>query len=354
MKFRLALHIGLLILVLISGTLLSNYTYTYLNKPATQIMGIVKGNFDFFKKKKKDSGEIPKVFYPRLGKAVYYPMTVANRAVRYYRKVMAGEDTDKSREIFLRHVEWLKNNLKIHHRDTIEFGLWESDFPYPYGIYDLEVPWRSAMVQGSGISALTKAYELTKDKNYLDYAKKALMAFFIDVKSGGVSYKDQPDQWWFEEYAGSKKGEPRVFNGAIYSLLDIHYYWEITKDKNAGILFEKGLNSIRNNLSTYDTGWWTFYDALGNIATKHYHEDHIKLTRKLYEITQDATFLEISEKWAKYHDNYFLREFLRQRPDYHDMTILGLNLIFSFIIVYAVWGILFFYYRTKKSNLHAS
>ena len=175
MKFRLALHIGLLILVLISGTLLSNYTYTYLNKPATQIMGIAKGNFDFFKKKKKDSGEIPKVFYPRLGKAVYYPMTVANRAVRYYRKVMAGEDTDKSREIFLHHVEWLKSNFKIH---TIEIrlnlGFGNPIFAYPYGIYDLEVPWRSAMVQGSGISALTKAYELTKDKTLFRLCRKSV------------------------------------------------------------------------------------------------------------------------------------------------------------------------------------
>ena len=99
-----------------------------------------------------------------------------------------------------------------------------------------------------GSYALTKAYELTGKIRYIDSAKKALMSFFVDVKDGGVTYKDKNDEWWFEEYAGSKKDEPRVFNGAIYALLDIFYYWEITNDKDANVLIEKGLNSIKRNI----------------------------------------------------------------------------------------------------------
>ena len=339
-------QIILMIIALVLGILFCNITADLLNKPAEKIMKLVTGSG--LKSLKIDNSEIPKIFYPRLRKSVYFPMYIATRAINISRKVQGEKNGEENLKYFLNHVNWLRDNLKLSTHDDVKYGVWEHNFRYPYGIYKLEVPWRSGMAQGYGISALNKAYEITGDVSYLEHAKYALNAFFIEVENGGVTYKDTENDWWFEEYAGALDGvEPRVLNGAIWAILDVYEFWETTGDQDAQTLFVKGINGIKNRLEQYDTGRWTYYDAIGTIATKHYHGDHIKLTQKLYEITGEKIFLEYNKKWSQYKIPYFIREFLIQKPDYHDIVILGLNVFGVLVLEYFFVGLFFFLKRHR-------
>ena len=122
---------------------------------------------------------------------------------------------------------------------------------------------------------------------------------------------------------------------------EIYEFWQTTGDKDAQALFAKGVNSIKNRLDQYDAGWWTYYDAIGTIATKKYHNVHIKLVKELYDITGDKIFLEYSKKWSEYKTPYFIREFLKQKPDYHDIVILGLNVLGVLVLEYFFVGLFF-------------
>ncbi len=333
-------QIYLTIIALFLGVIFCNITEDLLSNPAKKIMKLVTGSG--LKSLKIDNSEIPKVFYPRLRKAVYNPLYISVRAISISRKVQGEKNRGENLKYFLNHVNWLRDNLRLSTHDDVKYGVWEHNFPYPYGIYELEVPWRSGMSQGFGISALNKAYEITSDVSYLEHAKYALNAFFIDVKNGGVTYKDSENDWWFEEYAGALDGvEPRVLNGAIYAVIDVYEFWKTTGDQDARTLFVKGINGIKNRLDQYDTGRWTYYDAIGTIAPKHYQGVHIKLTQKLYEITGDKIFLEYSKKWSVYKIPYFIREFLKQKPDYHDIVILGLNVFGVLVLEYFFVGLFF-------------
>ena len=332
-------QIYLTIIALFLGILFSNFTSDIVSKPAAKIMKLVTGGG--FGVRKIDNGEIPKTFYPRLRKAVYNPLYIASRALFFFSKVRDEENREKNLKYFLNHVNWLRDNLRLSTHDDVKYGVWEYHFRYPYGIYKIEPPWRSAMAQGEGITALNRAYGVTGDVSYLEYAKYALNAFFVDVKNGGVTYKDGNNDWWFEEYAGKDGVESRVLNGAIYAVIDIYEFWQTTGDKDAQALFAKGVNSIKNRLDQYDAGWWTYYDAIGTIATKKYHNVHIKLVKELYDITGDKIFLEYSKKWSEYKTPYFIREFLKQKPDYHDIVILGLNVLGVLVLEYFFVGLFF-------------
>lgn len=333
-------QIVLMIIASFLGIFFCNITADIVSKPAGKIMKLVTGSG--LKSLKIDNSEIPKIFYPRLREAVYNPLYISTRAISISRKVQGEKNRGKNLKYFLNHVNWLRDNLRLSTHDGVKYGVWEHNFRYPYGIYKLEVPWRSGMAQGEGISALNKAYEITGDVSYLECAKYALNAFFIDVKNGGVTYKDSENDWWFEEYAGALDGvEPRVLNGAIYAVIDVYDFWKTTGDQDAQTLFIKGVNGIKNRLGQYDTGRWTYYDAIGTIATKHYHSDHIYLTQKLYEITGEKKFLEYNKKWSQYNMPYFILEFLIQKPDYHDIVILGLN-VFGFFVSGNIFVGLFF------------
>ena len=236
-------------------------------------------------------------------------------------------------EYFKNCADWLVNNLKFKTFNNLTYGVWEYDYPWSYG---LKPPWISGLAQGVGVQVLSKAYKLTGEEKYSTIAKCALNTFFVEVKDGGVTYKDNQDEWWYEEYVSKDAKTSRVLNGMIYAIIGIYEYNKNTNAEEAKQLFEKGLRSLRRNLVKYDAGWWTYYDGLGLTATKTYHAVHLDLIKKLYEITGEELFLEMYNKWSKYKTKFFIREFIKQKPSWHDMAILGLNIIGIFMFLEVV------------------
>ena len=228
------------------------------------------------------------------------PVTVSQQAFHYWDEFQKGDE--RSKKLFLNCTDWLVDNAVLYDN----YSVWEYNFPWPSR--NLTPPWISGMAQGQGIQALVKAYNITGDQKYLKIANSSLLSFFVEVKNGGVTYKDpETGGWWYEECPNPGNPNDRILNGFIFALLGIHEYYERTGNKDAKYLFDKGIIELKNHLSDYDTGEWTYYDQVGNNASIGYHHIHVKQLAQLYEITHDSVFKEYYQKWKSYEDNPLLK-----------------------------------------------
>lgn len=235
------------------------------------------------------------------------PLTISQKAIYYESEYQKGNESCK--QLFLNNANYLVENAVRHDNYTswqynfpwrpYGYTLWQYNFPWP--IDGIASPWVSAMAQGQGIVVLIHAYNMTGHKKYLNSADLALNSFYVEVKGGGVTYKDK-NGWWYEEYVTGTHVQPRVLNGMIFSLFGIYEYYEFTGDQGAKILFHQGIISLKNSLYKYDAGNWTYYDVIGNRAPISYHKIHINQMLQLYKITKDPFFKEYYEKFQRYQE----------------------------------------------------
>lgn len=276
---------------------------------------------------------IPTVDYGNpIGKQIN-PVTVSLYALDYFEEYKKGDECSK--QLFLNCADFLVNNLI----DKGNYSVWEYNFPWK--IYNMTPPWRSAMAQGLGIQVLAYAYNLTGERRYLESARRALNAFYVDVQEGGVTIKENGG-CWYEEYADEGGKMSRVLNGHNFALLGIYEYYKITGDIDAKYLFDKGVASLKRHAHEYDANCWTYYDALGNLADEKYHNIHIKQMLELYNITGDELFKDYYEKWNSYN-SYFNRLI---KPSKLEIRVFVVNL-FLIIILFETVIFLIRYKRRK-------
>ena len=223
------------------------------------------------------------------------PVTISQKAFEYYEDYLKNNNK-KSKKFFINNANWLvKNVLKCNNHSILLYL-----FPWPK--YALPKPWCSGMAQGQAIQVLVKAHRITHDINYLDTAKSLLNAFFVEVKDGGVTYKDSEDRWWYEEYANENGKSSRVLNGMIYALFGIYEYYTYTNDMDSKFLFEQGIRALKNDLPNYDCASYSYYDILKNPASK-YHLIHVNQLKKLFEISKEPIFKKYYDSWNNF--DYF-------------------------------------------------
>lgn len=172
------------------------------------------------------------------------------------------------------------------------------------GFEDLPRGWLSAMSQGHGISLLSRAfYHSGGNKKYLKAATNALKPFKVSSIRGGVLAKFMDHLNFYEEYPTNPPSF--VLNGFVYSLLglyDLHHVSPKTKGgKEAGVLFNQGMNSLKKMLTLFDTGSGSVYDlrhfslaSAPNIARWDYHVTHVNQLLLLATIDDDPIFSHVS------------------------------------------------------------
>jgi len=293
----LSIVVGFLILIILG--ILGSYFYFGPNGPII-IVDYVLNKINFDQKSNYveiDGSGVPYVNYGFVGGKFigkqYNPVTVSQKILEYYDEFKATGN-EKEKEFLINNANWLIDNAVLKGNYSLLY------YNFPWTIYDLPSPWRSGMAQGQGIQALVKAHEITNDKKYLDNAKLLLNSFFIEVKDGGVTYKSENEGWWYEEYAHEKGKESRVLNGMMYTILGIYDFHTYTNDPDAKFLFDKGIESLKKNLPSYDLDGYSYYDILGYRAPERYHNVHVELLEKLYEITEQSIFLDYHIKWKNY------------------------------------------------------
>lgn len=290
---------------------------------------------------------VPYVYYRRLGEEHANPVYASVYAFWYYQQWLHSQEFDYFldyynvaaprapsggyEEYFFNVANWLVNNVTEREFQGKAFGVWEYHFPWE--IYQLEESWVSGMAQGLAIQVLLRAWQQSGNEKYLEGIRLALDSFGVPMAAGGVTLMDSDDAWWYEEYASPEAIESRVFNGAAHAVIALLELATATGDEQAQVLAERGLQSLVASLDVYDAGWWTYYDALGLMANYKYHHVNINLARHLAQSTGNAQLLAAANKWAAYKEPFFVREFVKQRPQFADVGLLLLAWGISFVIL---------------------
>lgn len=210
-------------------------------------------------------------------------------------------------------VEWMEKNEE-ETGDSIVWRNWYYDERYK-----LKSGWASGMYQGQAISLYLRYGQMIgKEDIYIEKAKRIYNFFQITYEDGGVRRTDSQNHLWFEEYPSDSPSF--VLNGFIYTLFGFYDVWRVTKDPNVKLLIDECLNTLRNSLHLYDSGYWSVYDQLKKeLATKYYHKNiHIPLMEILYGLTQEEIFLQYKKRWEKQLNskinNIFVEVMYRVKP----------------------------------------
>ncbi|XP_063984404.1 D-glucuronyl C5-epimerase B isoform X2 [Diachasmimorpha longicaudata] len=212
--------------------------------------------------------------------------------------------TSEHMEQFYDSAKWFVNN------QNVTSGGWANPVrrKVASGMGTLEPGWYSAMGQGHGISVLSRAYYHSQDDKYLQAAVRALRPFRVASNKGGVAASFFDKFVWYEEYPTSPSSF--ILNGFIYSLIGLYDLKSIATGKDAeeaAELFDKGMMSLKNMLTLYDTGYGTTYDlrhftlkTAPNLARWDYHSTHINQLLLLSTIDSDQLFGVTAERWIGY------------------------------------------------------
>ena len=220
-------------------------------------------------------------------KIVYFPISIFQYALGLWDLYLLTNKILYLKQ-FLIYCEWIREH-------QLENGSWNCFGPIGYKIYTV-----SSMGQGEAISVLLRAYQNTQDCRWLDSAKKALEFMVIPVHQGGTLFIKEND-YIFEEYPGNNEKQS-VLNGWIFSLFGLYDYLKVTKDVKVEEVYAKSIETLKRNLSNYDSGFWSYYDRSGRIASPAYHNLHIALLTTLSDITNIKYFHLVAQKWKKYEN----------------------------------------------------
>jgi heparosan-N-sulfate-glucuronate 5-epimerase len=251
--------------------------------------------------------------YHGVQRKVYNPLVTATGGLAYYQDYKNYIDTEKSREYFIATADWFVENSvnrTINEKTSQdEYVIWEYGFPWKFYGW-IEPPYYSALAQAEAIYLLALAYDLTNDEKYSLTANKALKAYLIDYDMGGLSTidKDDGNSAFLHLVAKPEFKKIYVLNGHTQSLIFLWQYYELTGDPTAKLVFDRGINYLKENLWRYDTGSWSLYDLMENLATKGYHEAQISQLQQLYDITGEPILKAYADTFNKYLKSQPLEE----------------------------------------------
>jgi len=235
-----------------------------------------------------DSDGIP--LYVSKGTTDYLPVLICAWALGHL-EIFRQKTMGNNRSNFLKAADWL-----LSHQDTE--GVWLTDFPMKK--FGLLKPFPSAMVQGLGISCLTRAFLVTNNEVYLESAVRALAPYRKDVGEGGVaSYEG--GFVFYEEFPSIPYHH--VLNGFVFALWGLHDLVRVMNNRDAEELYSEGLKTLIKWLPRYDIGYWSLYhigEGPKNPATVPYHRLHIVQLKVMHDLTGRQIFKEYQLQWSEY------------------------------------------------------
>ncbi len=264
----------------------------------------------------KDGVVLYKIPYTQ--KFDYYPVNIAQYALGHYEEFMERRRED-CKEEFLKNVDWLLENLTFKG----EMAVWLHRYTLPYG-YNFKVPWVHGMGQSLGASAILRAYYLTGEKKYLDVVEPIIKSFDVNISSGGVKFVDENGDVWFEEYGVIPP--VHILNGFMFILIGLYEMNKYVASERAGVLFSKGILTLKKNIHRYDIGYWSLYDLLHKYpAMWGYHNLHIKQLKVLSEFTGEKIFINYAKRWEDYEKSRIKRIKARLKRGFVHLEKLGVG-----------------------------
>jgi len=238
-----------------------------------------------------DPNGIPRAWY-RVTGAVYWPSYIA-----WYGLVQLGHYQRRGDEAnlsaFLKQVAWLEENAVVRSDGA---AVWPMNFDYPHGTVVLKAPWISAYTQGLVISALVRAWRLTKRPELLELLKNSAKVFELDVEDSGVRVSLDGHTLYTEVPGGPLPG---ILDGFMTSLIGLHDLYTETEDPVVGRLFEKGIAGLKYALPRWDYGSkWSWYGCRAYLSPPAYHNLNCLLLEVLARLSGEGCLAEYAQRWS--------------------------------------------------------
>lgn len=251
-----------------------------------------------------DDAGIPMLdYHGEIGRQ-YNPIAIAQWGLGNHDLYCRTKSEERKRKL-LAASDWLCANLQ---QNSHGVWVWNHHFDWEYRT-PLKAPWYSGLAQGQGISLLARAHQQTGNPVYLETADRAFASFSKFTMEGGVTFKDDRGNLWFEEYIVSPP--THILNGFIWASWGIYDYFLATQNAVARNLFEAAVMTIRNNLERYDLGFWSLYEQSGTrlpmVASPFYHCLHIVQLRVMHMLTGENIFADYAYRWESYTHSFAKR-----------------------------------------------
>ena len=238
-----------------------------------------------------DPNGIPRAWY-RVTGAVYWPSYIA-----WYGLVQLGHYLRRGDEAnlgaFLKQISWLEENAVVRSDGAV---VWPMNFDYPNGAVLLKAPWISAYTQGLVISALVRAWRLTKRSQLLELLKNSAKVFELDVKDSGVRVA-LDGHFLYTEIPGGPL--PGILDGFMTSLIGLFDLYSETGDPVVGRLFEEGIAGLKYALPRWDYGRkWSWYGCRAYLSPPAYHNLNCLLLEVLGRLSQEPGLADYARRWS--------------------------------------------------------
>lgn len=226
------------------------------------------------------------------GRRVYFATTVVQKALGHWDKLVLTHG-ERDKEEFLKLCYWLLARQDEHGGWPVwrELGLFLAS---PY----------SAMTQGECISALVRAWKLTGNPEFAEGARQAFDLMGKPLEGGGPAII-VGESLFLEEAPTIPRSS--ILNGWIFALFGLYDYWLAFNHGKAQHLFRRSLNTLKRHLHQYDTGYWSYYDAQGHLASPFYHDLHIHQLSALAMVDKDWILTECRDRWIGYQRRWSSR-----------------------------------------------
>jgi hypothetical protein len=169
--------------------------------------------------------------------------------------------------------------------------VWEYYFQFDGG----QPPWTSAMSQGTGIEAMTRAYLASNDPNYLQLAHQALAVFTLPPPVG--VRVNTPAGARYVQYTFTPTTS--ILNAFLQSLIGLYDYAQTSGDPLAQQLFAAGNAEAQAEVPQFDTGAWSLYQP-GVEDTLSYHELVTGFLQQLCQRTQAPVYCVAAQHFTAY------------------------------------------------------
>ncbi|MGA8493471.1 MAG: D-glucuronyl C5-epimerase family protein [Terriglobales bacterium] len=244
-----------------------------------------------------DRASIPMLNYHGKIGLQHNPIAIAQWGLGNYNLFCQTHNSERKQK-FLAASDWLCGHQE---QNSSGMWVWNHHFDWEYRS-PLKAPWYSALSQGQGISLLVRAFRETGTVAYFEAAQRAFESFLKSTREGGVAFRDERGNLWFEEYIVSPP--THILNGFIWAAWGVYDYFLMTQSHPARDLFEQAVITLRTNLDRYDLGFWSLYEQsntlLPMVASRFYHRLHVVQLRVMHRLTGEEMFARYADKWEAY------------------------------------------------------
>lgn len=190
----------------------------------------------------------------------FHPVSCAWQALNLYKSFMrVGEN--EYRHAFLKFVDYIILNSEQKGNDL----LLPYDFSWDYVDYHTySPPWYSGMAQGMAASVFVRAWEVSGEQQYLDFAYSSLHPLTYESPYNLILIDGY--DFWIEEYPGFvDDGDIRwdhTLNGGLLGAYGFYDYYLATGSQESYTLFHKAMKTFIAHSEEYDAGYGPAYSLI--------------------------------------------------------------------------------------------